>query len=269
MIKQFQDIIQEYKSLNLSEVIDYDKFNRFSIVHHSTVIEGSTLTEIETRLLLDDGITPKGKPMIHSQMVSDHYKALVFVLDESKQGSEITPGLIQKINSLVMRTTGSVYNTAHGQVDATRGEFRKGNVSAGASYFVNYDKVPGMVDELCKTIKEKQSEVKTEQDKLNLSFDAHFNLVSIHPFYDGNGRTSRLLMNYLQALYNIPPGIVFKEDKAAYFEALKETRLKKDIEIFRDFMEDQYWKYLKQEIDLYKKTFDNRDNRGAGFHFLF
>jgi Fic family protein len=269
MRKELQDIIADYKSLKLSEVIDYDKFNQFAIVHHSTVIEGSTLTEVETRLLLDEGLTPKGKPMLHSQMVSDHHKGLLFVLDEVNKKTPITPEFIKKINALVMKSTGSVYNTVLGHVDASKGEFRKGNVSAGASYFVNYDKVPGMVDELCKAIQKKQKESTSLLDKLNLSFDAHFNLVTIHPFYDGNGRTSRLLMNYVQAHYDLPLAIVYKEDKASYFEALQETRLKKDIQIFRDFMGNQYSKFLEQEIKLYKENIGTKQNGGRRFTLLF
>jgi Fic family protein len=68
-------IVGGYKSLDLHHVIDYDKFKQYAIVHHSSSIEGSTLTENETRLLLDEGITPKGKPLEHSLMVKDHFEA--------------------------------------------------------------------------------------------------------------------------------------------------------------------------------------------------
>jgi Fic family protein len=49
--------------------------------------------------------------------------------------------------------------------------------------------------------------------QLELSFAAHFNHVTIHPFYDSNGRTSRLLMNFIQQFSSLPLAIVFKEDK--------------------------------------------------------
>ncbi|MGB2846045.1 MAG: cell filamentation protein Fic, partial [Saprospiraceae bacterium] len=61
-------LIDTYKSLGLTEVIDYNKFNYYAITHHSTVIEGSSLSETETRLLLDEDITPKGKPLTDSLM---------------------------------------------------------------------------------------------------------------------------------------------------------------------------------------------------------
>jgi len=102
---------------------------------------------------------------------------------------------------------------------------------------------------------------------LELSFDAHFDLVSIHPFYDGNGRTSRLLMNYIQLHYNLPMSVVFKEDKADYITALEETRNNEDLKAFRDFMTDQYIKFLNQEMQNYKIV--NKKNNGNGFSMIF
>ena len=262
-----ESLVNEYQSLDLSAIIDFDKFNQYSIVHHSATIEGSTLTEIETRLLLDEGLTPKGKPILHSLMVQDHQKALLFVLDEPKKKTIPSARFIQTINAIVMKNTGTVYNTALGKIDSTKGMFRKGNVSAGNSYFVNYDKVPGLVDELCKKISERITTAETTEDRLNLSFDAHFDLVTIHPFSDGNGRTSRLLMNFIQQLYGLPLSIVFKEDKADYFKALTDARANEDISIFRSFMYEQTAKHLAEEIRKYKEI--KNPGKGTKFSMVF
>src|SRR5690349_21561004 len=144
--------LQKYLSLRLDDIIDHERFNEYAIVHHSTVIEGSTLTENETRLLLEEDITPKGKPLNHSLMVKDHYAALHFTLKAADQKKPISISLIQSINAAVMKSTGSVYNTPLGTVDASKGEFRKGNVSAGGSYFVNYDKVAPYTEKLVQSI---------------------------------------------------------------------------------------------------------------------
>lgn len=268
-MNNIENILSEYKSLNLSQVIDHDKFNQYAIVHHSTTIEGATLTEVETRLLLDEGLTPKGKPLLHSLMVQDHYEAILFVIQNAKYPSVISPTLIQQINSKVMKQTGRVYQTVFGEIDAAKVMFRKGNVSAGNSYFVNYTKVEELVNELCNRINEKLESITDVVDKLNLSFDAHFNLVTIHPFYDGNGRTSRLLMNYIQLLFDLPMAIVFKEDKADYFEALQATRQKEDIQIFRSFMYDQYAKLLQGEIAAFKKMNSSGAKGSSGFSLVF
>ena len=74
------------------------------------------------------------------------------------------------------------------------------------------------------------------RQQLELAFKAHQRLVSIHPFNDGNGRTSRLLMNYVQRSYGQPLTIVFREDRQAYFEALEQSRVAQDLTAFIDFM---------------------------------
>jgi Fic family protein len=270
-MKEIEQLVKEYKALNLHEIIDYDKFNHFAIVHHSTSIEGTTLTENETRLLLEEGVTPKGKPLEHSLMTKDHYNALLFILESAKNKVQCTTEFIKNVNAIVMKSTGNIYNTALGQVDATRGEFRKGNVSAGGHYFISYDKVEKHTDLLVKKIQETMKASQRFSDLLKLSFDVHFDLVSIHPFYDGNGRTSRLLMNYIQQYYDLPLAIVYKEDKSEYFTALQTSTEKEDLTPFRDFMTEQYKKYLLHEInqfnqDLVKKILPKkRTGKRKGF----
>lgn len=261
-------LIEKYNSLELSKNIDFDKFNHYAITHHSTTIEGSTLTETETRLLLDEGLTPQGKPIKESLMVIDHYNALQFVINSAKAKKKLTPEFIQQINSKVLWQTGSIYQTVFGELDSSKGVFRKGNVSAGNSYFVNYDKVEFLVNKLCEEIQKKLSGQADIVQYINCCFDAHFDLVTIHPFYDGNGRTSRLLMNYLQLIFNLPLGIVFKEDKAMYFDALIETRKKENINIFRKFMYNQYGKYLLGEIEK-REDLNKPSSSGKGFSFVF
>lgn len=260
-------LIEKYKALGIADVIDHEKFNNISIVHHSTVLEGSTLTEVETQVLIDEGLTPKGKPLAHSLMVTDHFSALQFALKEASNKRPVSVQLIQELNSLLIRNTGLVYNTALGTVDATNGEFRKGNVTAGDTYFPNYDKVIPLTKNLADAILKAMKPDLSLLEQVKLSFDAHYNLVSIHPFYDGNGRTSRLLMNYIQAYYKLPLAIVHQQSKVDYIEALKETRAKEDINIFRNFMGKEYAMLLKDEIKKFEETI--KPKQGRGFHLLF
>lgn len=260
-------LIEKYKALGIADVIDHEKFNNISIVHHSTVLEGSTLTEVETQVLIDEGLTPKGKPLTHSLMVTDHFSALQFALKEAYNKRPVSVSLIQELNSLLIRNTGLVYNTALGTVDATKGEFRKGNVTAGDTYFPNYDKAEPLTKNLANAIGKAMKPDLSLLEQVKLSFDAHYNLVSIHPFYDGNGRTSRLLMNYIQAYYKLPLAIVHQQSKVDYIEALKETRAKEDINIFRNFMGKEYAKLLKDEIQKFEETI--KPKKGRGFNLLF
>jgi len=260
-------LIEQYKHLGIDQVIDHEKFNLISIVHHSTRIEGSTLTEIETQILLSEGLTPKGKPLHESLMVTDHYAALQYALEQAKTKSAITTQFIQQLNSLIVKNTASTYNTVFGTIDAATGAFRKGNVVAGDTYFPNFDKVEMLTRQLALDLNERMQKNLTIREKLNHSYDAHFNLVSIHPFYDGNGRTSRLLMNYIQAVHKLPLAIVHSETKADYYQALIDTRKHEDINIFRKFMDDEYIRHLSAKI----KKFEEMQNpkKGRGFTFLF
>ncbi len=261
-------LLSTYQSLQLDQVVDYEKFNRFAITHHSTQIEGSTLSEIETRLLLEEDLTPKGKPLSHSLMVKDHYQALLFTVQEAKSRREISPAFICAINSAVLRQTGSTYRTLFGDIDSSQGQYRKSNVSAGNRFFVHFEKVELLVKQLCDQLQDRLLKVNSVEDQLFMSFDAHFDLVTIHPFYDGNGRTSRLLMNYIQAYFGLPLAIVFAEDKVAYFKALEESREKEDLSYFRSFMVSQYRQFLTQEIELYR-AMERGHKKGPGFSMVF
>lgn len=66
-----QRLLKRHKELGITDQIDYEKFYLYSIITHSTAIEGSTVTEVEAQLLFDEGITAKGKPMIEQLMNLD------------------------------------------------------------------------------------------------------------------------------------------------------------------------------------------------------
>ncbi len=93
-------------------------------------------------------------------MVKDHFDALQFVLNAAKK-RKVDSEFIQAINAKVMKSTGSIYQTVFGEIDANKGAFRKGNVSAGGSYFVNFDKVVDYTERLVVSLKEQMGLVIT------------------------------------------------------------------------------------------------------------
>ncbi len=256
--KEIETLIPVFNE-TFRDIIDFDKFNNISITFHSTAIEGSTLTLPEAEILIDKGLSPKGKPFVHQQMVLDHYNALTETLKLAKAKAPITLELIQRIAALVMEKTGSVINTPLGNIDSSKGELRLNNVRAGSHYFVNYDKVSPMLLNLVTKLNESLNNVKSTPDILTLAFTAHFDLVSIHPFADGNGRTSRLLMNFIQHYHGLPVSLVFYEDRNAYIDALTNSREQKSLESFISFMSDQYVKYLTKEIENFQRQSDESE----------
>ena len=253
MDNDFKAVFDTFKSLNIEDSLNYELMNEILISHHSTAIEGSTLTEEESRILILDGLTAKGKPITHHLMMKDHYDALIEIIRLSEEKCEITPEFIRKINANVMKSTGSVINTALGSFDVSKGDWRKVNVHAGTRSFVSYQKVEPMTTSLCAEIQKQIADVEAMEDIYNLAFDAHFSLVSIHPFADGNGRTSRLLKIYILSYHKKPLAIVFKEDKQDYINALEESRKEETEHAFREFMYEQQTKYFEQEIDKVQK----------------
>ena len=142
-LKIFKEKHADFLKLNLPEAINWEKYNLMSVSHHSTAIEGSTLSEVESQLLLDEGTTPKGKPYEHSAMEKDHYEALKFVVKNARNKKKINPDYIRAVSAKVMHGTGQQFNVASGNFDSSRGEYRTIGVFAGKTTFpssMNVDK---------------------------------------------------------------------------------------------------------------------------------
>jgi len=244
---RIEQLAKEYKRLMVGQV-DVKKYTYYSISYHSTAIEGSTLTESQVFDLLDSDLPAKNKPFSHHLMVIDHHNALEYVLKYAEKKQPVTQEFIQTVAGMVVKNTGSVHHVAVGSFDSTKGDLRLLAVRAGSRYFPNYQKVPELLKKLCAETRTEMQKVNTFRETCELAFRLHFRLVSIHPFVDGNGRTSRLLMNYILAHFDLPPFFVFKENRTAYIHALEHSRENDDETIFYKFMFRQYEKFFKKEI---------------------
>ena len=120
---------------------------------------------------------------------------------------------------------------------------------------MSYLKVPMKLQAFCEELNRRRSEIDPSDIAAvyELSFWAHFELVIIHPWADGNGRTCRLLMNLLQMEYGVLPTKVLKEDKAEYIQALIDTREEKDMEVFMNYMVHLHCLHLRYDIDQFIK----------------
>ena len=246
-IDKLEKMVSDYVQVTQGQ-IDMKKFTYYAITYHSTAIEGSTLTEGQVYNLLDQDIPAKNKLFSEQQMVIDHQKALIYTLNKANEKKPLTEQFIKEIGGMVVKNTGSIYSTALGTFDSTRGDYRLVNVHAGARTFANYSKVPGLMKVFVEEINKLISEAKTFQQKVETAFYAHFQFVSIHPFADGNGRTSRLIMNYILNYFDLPIFYVFKSNRISYIQALEKARDKNNLQHFYNFMFGQYKKFLAKEI---------------------
>jgi len=251
--KILSELVEQYNHLYKSEP-DLKKYSEYAITYHSTAIEGSTLTENEVIELLDIGKPAKNREFMHNLMVYDHHNALLFTVEIAKRKEKITEKQIQNISAMVMKNTGSQYNTAVGDFDASKGDYRLVGVHAGKRTFPDYRKVPTLMKKLIEYINIEQKN--QDIDILQFAFEVHFRFVSIHPFADGNGRVARLLMNYILAYYDLPMLIVSKSDRLKYIDTLYNAQENGNKIPFYSFMIRQYIKFLKYEIKRYKLSND-------------
>ncbi|MDE5997885.1 MAG: Fic family protein [Muribaculaceae bacterium] len=237
---QVVEALKAYLASGVEDQVDYQKFYLYSIVTHSTAIEGSTVTEIENQLLFDEGIAAKGRSLTEQMMNVDLKDAYLHAFKIASENPTYTPQLLQQLSALVMRRTGTGYSTIAGQFDSSRGEFRLCNVSAGIGgrSYLAYNKVPRAVEDFCKWLNDEIANIdKTDIAACyRLSFEAHFRLVTIHPWVDGNGRTTRLVMNMIQRQLGLVPSIVRREDKGEYIQSLVDSRENEDSTIAQDVM---------------------------------
>jgi len=260
-----KELSKSYHNLGLSQNLNYDKFFMYSIITHSTAIEGSLLSEGDTQLLFDEGLTANGKPLIHHLMNTDLKNAYEFAIEEAKKKTLVTPELLRAMNSLVMHSTGSYQSMIGGNFDSSKGDFRLCGVQvAGGKSYMNYQKVPGKINDFCKDLNEKLKQISSMDGIYRLSFMAHLNLATIHPWLDGNGRTARLLMNYIQFYHNLVPCKIYREDRAEYLKTLNRSQEEENSIYFNGFMENQLIKTLQEEIKMYEQEQSRQGQNDRG-----
>jgi Fic family protein len=257
-------LVTRYRELGIDNQIDYDKFYLYSLITHSTAIEGSTITELENQIMFDHGVSLKGKSIEEQSMNLDLKVAYEKAIELAKQHTPITTDMLISLSALVMKNTGKEYNTALGNFSSARGELRLLNVTAGVGgrSYMSYSKVPAKLAEFCEQLNNERAKASTMSlDELyQMTFDAHYNLVTIHPWADGNGRMARLVMNMLQFEFGLIPAKILKEDKEEYIKALVASREGDDLDIFRGFMTSMMEQNLQTEIATYLESIGDNES---------
>ena len=260
------ETLNEYLSLGINQQLDYDKFYLYSIITHSTAIEGSTVTEIENHLLFDEGIS-SNKPMTEQLMNIDLKAAYEQSFVYAKTHTDFSIELLCTLASLVMKNTGSTYKTIGGDFSSAKGDLRLLNVSAGrgGKSYIAWQKVPDRLQNFCNWINRERKNIDKKDIKkiYELSFEAHYRIVSIHPWADGNGRMSRLIMNMIQYEAGVIPSIVKKENRAEYIQSLALSQENDDSSTLVEFMLNHHIENLQKQIAEYKASMDTVNIKGG------
>lgn len=209
------------------EAIIMQKF-RLDWNYHSNHLEGNSLTYGETKALILFGLTAQGKPLKDHFEITGHDEAIKWIEDIVKQERPLTESFIRELHTLLLQKSYEVdaitpdgkptkrrieigqYKTAPNHVLTKTGEIFR---------FATPEETPAKMHDLMEWFREKQASSYTEPVLLAAEF--HYKFIRIHPFDDGNGRTARLLMNFILMQYGYPPVIIKTEDKQNYFNVLR------------------------------------------------
>ncbi len=192
-------------------------------VYNSTSIEGNTLSLNETRLILEEGITIKGKSLREHLDVTNQMEAIKFIENfvKGKRG-KIKEGDILELHRITLKGISDrwagKYKTAQNRILGSR-------LKTTPPYLV-----PEEMRHLVNAIKKNPHKYNT----IELAAFVHHELVRIHPFLDGNGRCARLLANLILMKNGYPPNIILNKDRKKYFDTLEKAHFG-DLKVFVDF----------------------------------
>ena len=179
--------------------------------YNSNSIEGNTLSLRETQMVLQEGVTIKGKSLREHFEAKNHENAIHLLYSLVNSAYVLTSKDILLLHGLVLRSI----------EDDFAGRLRNGGVRISGANFIppNARKVSGLLDELVEFVNSNPLNLNI----IELATFFHHKMVWIHPFFDGNGRTVRLAMNLILMKHGFPPAIILKNDRKKYYEALNQS----------------------------------------------
>lgn len=180
----------------------------------------------------------------------DHHQALEQILAMASQRQPLNRIALQEVAATLMRQTGGLTYSLLNSFDTRQGDFRIDSAMVSRRVIVAAHKLPAAINELLKGINNRISQLKTPRQIYDLSFEAHFQLLSLHPFGAGNGPMARLLMNYIQHYHHLPLSLVYVDHRPSYLTALEASWSQKTSVPIVRFLHSQLLWLLEENIDL-------------------
>ena len=184
------------------------------MAHHSTAIEGNTLTQAETISILIHNFIPRDMSEREYYEVKNYRKAFNTLLEADRK---ITTELIKKYNKYIMENL----HDLNGKFKTTQNLILGAEFEPTKPYLVPFE-----IENWCNNLSYRLDNAKTNEEKVEIIMDQHIKFEKIHPFNDGNGRTGRLLIIHSCLKEDLEPIIIPKEEKGKYINLLASENLK-------------------------------------------
>lgn len=209
--------------------------------YHSNHLEGNSLTYGETKALILFGVTAQGKPLKDTLEITGHNEAINWVLEMVKGERPLTENFIRELHSMLLQDSYKESKDADGKIvprKITPGKYKTTpnhveTVTGEIFYFATPEETPSKMFDLLNWYHEKIAN--KNSNPLLIAAEFHYKFIRIHPFDDGNGRTARILMNFILMQFGFPPVIIKTEDKANYFAVLQMADAG-NIEVFINYI---------------------------------
>jgi Fic family protein len=238
LITKKKEKLDAYRPLPAELVRNLEEWFLVELTYTSNALEGNTLSRKETAAVVEKGLTVGGKTLVEHLEATNHVKALKEVLRLSQTPTD----QLRSIDVLQLHET-----VLHGIDDANAGHYRTIPVRISGSSVVlpNPVKVPDLMETFIESIVSN-----TELHPVELAAEAHYQLVTIHPFVDGNGRTARLLMNLVLMQNGYPPAIIRTRDRLRYIDGLEKAQLGGSKDDYNKVIVDA----VSRSLDIYLKA---------------
>lgn len=234
---------------------DYDKIHFYFITHHSTKLEGQSLSLQQTYSLLDLNICSEGSSFEDNAMVLDHLNALHRVVELAESKTPISIPLLQDISALVMHRTGTEVIGMGATYHINRGDLRTDGRRWQTRIFPRPEKIIPSLSKIFEYTNRTIKEVTSFFDIHKLAFDLHYDILNVHPFGDGNSRVSRLMQNYVQLYHKQPITPILASQRIELLTALNKSHFQRNKDYFYNFM----FKSLKEFYTLELKQLEGKN----------
>lgn len=218
-IDKLKETLDSYRPLPVDIIKNLNEDLVLRWTYHSNAIEGNTLTLKETKVALE-GITIGGKTMREHFEAINHREAIYFVENLVKKNEGLSEWQIRSIHQLILKNID----------DTNAGMYRKTNVIISGAVHVPPDAIH--IENEMHDFIDWYKKNATRLHPVERAARVHADFVKIHPFVDGNGRTSRLLMNLELMKNGFPPVVLAVENRLEYYETLDIAHTKNDYEPF-------------------------------------